>query len=125
MRLLEKGRHYRQLVDASRGLYPIVTAVIHPVEVTSLLAAFEAAEENLIIPVLVGPEQKIRAAAEKAQIDISQFEKEYTEHSHQAAERAVTMARERKVEALMKAACRSTNSCTLSMLRKACARRAA
>lgn len=102
VRLIEKGRHYRQLVDASQGLYPIVTAVVHPAEPTSLLAAFEAAEENLIIPVLVGPEQKIRAAAEKAQIDISQFDKEYTEHSHQAAERAVAMARERKVEALMK-----------------------
>jgi phosphotransacetylase/acyl dehydratase len=102
VKLLEKGRHYRQLIDMSRGLYPILTAVVHPVDATSLLAAFEAADEDLIIPVLVGPEHKIRAAAEQAQIDISQFDKEYTEHSHQAAERAVTMARERKVEALMK-----------------------
>jgi phosphate acetyltransferase/phosphate butyryltransferase len=102
VRLLEKGRHYRQLIDISRGLFPILTAVVHPVDAASLLAVFEAAEENLIIPVLVGPEQKIRTAAEQAQIDISQFDKEYTEHSHQAAERAVAMARERKVEALMK-----------------------
>ncbi len=102
VRLIEKGRHYRQLIDACRGLYPILTAVVHPVEATSLLAAFEAAEEDLIIPVLVGPERKIQAAAEQAQIDISQFDKAYTEHSHQAAERAVSMARERKVEALMK-----------------------
>jgi phosphate acetyltransferase/phosphate butyryltransferase len=102
VRLLEKGKHYRHLIDMSRGLYPILTAVVHPVDAASLLAAFEAAEENLIIPVLVGPEQKIRAAAEKANIDISQFRTEYTEHSHQAAERAVSMARERKVEALMK-----------------------
>ncbi len=102
VRLLEKGRHYRQLVEMSRGLYPILTAVVHPVDAASLLAAFEAAEENLIIPVFVGPERKIRGAAEKAQIDISQFDKDYTEHSHQAAERAVAMARECKVEALMK-----------------------
>jgi len=102
VRLLERGRHYRQLIDLSRGLYPIRTAVVHPVEAAALLAAFEAAEENLIVPVLVGPEQKIRAAAEQAQIDISQFDKEYTEHSHQAAERAVAMAREHAVEALMK-----------------------
>jgi len=102
VRLLERGRHYRQLIDMSRGLYPIRTAVVHPVEAAALLAAFEAAEENLIVPVLVGPEQKIRAAAEQAQIDISQFDKEYTEHSHQAAERAVAMAREHAVEALMK-----------------------
>ena len=102
VRLLEKGRHFRQLIDMSRGLFPIVTAIVHPVETTSLLAAHEAAEANLIIPMMVGPEAKIRAAADQAQIDISQFDKVYTEHSHQAAERAVLMAREHKVEALMK-----------------------
>jgi phosphotransacetylase/acyl dehydratase len=102
VRLLERGRHYRQLIEMTHGLFPILTGVVHPVEATSLLAAREAAEANLIIPVLVGPEAKIRAAAEQARIDISQFEKIYTEHSHQAAERAVAMARERKVEALMK-----------------------
>ena len=69
---------------------------------SALLAALEAAENNLIIPVLVGPEHKIRAAAELAHLDISQLETAFTEHSHQAAERAVAMARERKVEALMK-----------------------
>src|SRR5271165_2374577 len=36
VRLLERGRHYRQLVDMSQGLYPVVTAVVHPVETTSL-----------------------------------------------------------------------------------------
>jgi phosphotransacetylase/acyl dehydratase len=102
VRLLEKGRQFRQLVDMSRGLFPLLTAVVHPVETTSLLAAREAAEANLIIPVLVGPEARIRAAAEQAQIDISQFDKIYTEHSHQAAERAVLLAREHRVEALMK-----------------------
>ncbi len=102
IKLLERGQHYRHLIDMSRGLLPILTAIVHPVETTSLLAAYEAAEANLIIPVLVGPETKIRAAAEQAQIDISQFDKVYTEHSHEAAERAVTMAREHRVEALMK-----------------------
>ena len=102
VRLLEKGRHYRQLIDMSQGLYPILTAVVHPVDAASLLAAQEAAEGNLIVPVLVGPERKIRAAAEQSQIDISQYDTEYTEHSHQAAERAVSMAREHRVEALMK-----------------------
>lgn len=75
---------------------------MHPVETVSLLAACEAAEANLIIPVFVGPEAKIRAAAEQAGIDLSQWETVFTEHSHQAAERAVTMAREHRVEALMK-----------------------
>jgi phosphate acetyltransferase len=102
VKLLEKGRHYRRLIEAAKGLYPIRTAVVHPVDTASLLAAIEASEANLIVPVLVGPEAKIRAAAEYCKLDISQFEMEFTEHSHQAAERAVAMAREHKVEALMK-----------------------
>ncbi len=102
VKLLEKGRHYRQLIDLAKGLYPIRVAVVHPVDTASVLAAIEAAEAGLIVPVLVGPESKIRAAAECSKLDISQFEAEFTEHSHQAAERAVAMAREHKVEALMK-----------------------
>jgi len=102
VKLLEKGRQYRKLIEQTKGLYPIRTAVVHPVQATFLLAAIEAAEADLIIPVLVGPESKLRAAAEYGKLDISQFEMEFTEHSHQAAERAVTMAREHKVEALMK-----------------------
>ncbi len=102
VKLLEKGRHYRRLIEAAKGLYPIRTAVVHPVDTASLLAAIEAAEASLIIPVLVGPEAKIRAAAEYCKLDITQFEMEFTEHSHQAAECAVAMAREHKVEALMK-----------------------
>jgi phosphate acetyltransferase/phosphate butyryltransferase len=102
IKLLEKGRQYRKLIGQTKGLYPIRTAIVHPAQTASLLAAIEAADANLIIPVLVGPEAKIRAAAENGKLDISQFEMEVTEHSHQAAERAVAMARERKVEALMK-----------------------
>ncbi len=102
VKLLEKGRQYRKLIQQTKGLYPIRTAVVHPVQAASLLAAIEAAEADLIIPVLVGPEARIRAAAETGQLDISQFEVEATEHSHQAAERAVAMAREHKVEAIMK-----------------------
>ena len=102
VRLLERGRQYRKLIQHTKGLYPIRTAVVHPVQTASLLAAIEAAEADLIIPVLVGPEARIRAAAETGKLDISQFEVEATEHTHEAAERAVAMAREHKVEALMK-----------------------
>src|SRR5690606_41669538 len=47
----------------SAGLQPAPTAVVHPVDHVSLLGAVEAAEKNLIVPVLIGPEEKIRAAA--------------------------------------------------------------
>ena len=86
----------------ARGLAPIRTAVVHPVDTVSLLGAIEAAKEKLIVPVLVGPEAKIRAAAEQAKLDLSGYELVPTEHSHAAAAQAVALARDRKVEALMK-----------------------
>ena len=100
--LVEKGRHHLQLVQQARGLDPIRTAVVDPVDTVSLLGAVEAAKAKLIIPVLVGPEGKIRAAAEQAKLDLSGYELVPTEHSHEAAAAAVALARDRKVEAVMK-----------------------
>ena len=98
-----KGYHHHQaLIEKSRGLAPIRTAVVHPVDTVSLLGAIEAAKEKLIIPILVGPETKIRAAAKQAKLDISAYELVPTEHSHAAAAEAVVLARDHKVDALMK-----------------------
>ena len=102
--LREKGHRYRQLIEMTKGLDPIRTAVVHPVDTPSLLGAVEAARSRLIIPVLVGPEDKIRAAAEQARIDLSSYEIVCTEHSDAAAQAAVAMARSGRAEALMKGA---------------------
>ena len=102
--LREKGHRYRQLIEMTKGLDPIRTAVVHPVDTPSLLGAVEAARSRLIIPVLVGPEDKIRAAAEQARIDLSSYEIVSTEHSDAAAQAAVAMARSGRAEALMKGA---------------------
>ena len=102
--LREKGHRYRQLIEMTKGLDPIRTAVVHPVDTPSLLGAVEAARSRLIIPVLVGPEDKIRAAAEQARIDLSSYEIVSTEHSDAAAQAAVAMARSGGAEALMKGA---------------------
>jgi phosphotransacetylase/acyl dehydratase len=101
VKLLEKGRHYRRLIEATHGRAPIRTAVVHPVDTASLLAAIDATRASLIIPVLVGPETKIWAAARQAHLDLSPYEIVNTEHSHAAAELAVALARELKVDALM------------------------
>jgi phosphate acetyltransferase/phosphate butyryltransferase len=97
-----KGRHHQDLVEKARGVSPIRTAVVHPVDTVSLAGAIEAAKKKLIVPVLIGSESKIRAAAEQAKLDLSAYELVPTEHSHAAAAAAVALARDRKVEALMK-----------------------
>lgn len=98
------GHRYERLVAMTRGLAPLRTAVVHPVDVPSLTGAVEAARANLIIPVLIGPQARILAAAEKAGVDIAAFELVPVAHSDAAAERAVAMARSGQVEALMKGA---------------------
>ncbi|MET3106277.1 phosphotransacetylase/acyl dehydratase [Oxalobacteraceae bacterium GrIS 2.11] len=97
-----KGHRYQQLIALTNGMAPIRTAVVHPVDTVSLVGAIEAAKAGLIIPVLIGPEEKIRAVARLADIDLSAYELIATEHSDAAAELAVSMARSGKVEALMK-----------------------
>ncbi len=96
------GVWYRHLLDLAEGLPPIRTAVVHPVDSNALLGAIEAARASLIIPVLVGPADKIHAAATAQNIDLSAYTMVPTEHSHAAATQAVALARAGEVDALMK-----------------------
>lgn len=95
--------NYEQwLLDKASDLKPLRVAVVHPVDIYSLAGAVEAAKAGIIEPVLVGPEDKIRKVAEDAHIDLNHYEIVSTLHSHAAAETATQMARDGKVEALMK-----------------------
>ena len=100
--LHDHGAWYRHLIELTKGLSPIRTAVVHPVDENALLGTIEAAEANLIIPILVGPEKKIQAAAAAQKVDISPYTLIATEHSHAAAEQAVALVRAGQAEALMK-----------------------
>jgi phosphotransacetylase/acyl dehydratase len=93
---------YRHLLEMAKGHSPIRTAVVHPVDENALLGAVEAARAGLIIPVLIGPQKKIQAAAASLKVDLSPYTVIATEHSHAAAEQAVALARAGDVEALMK-----------------------
>ncbi len=66
------------------------------------MGAIEAARRGFIIPVLVGPEDKIRAVAQEAQIDLGPYRIVTAAHSHESAQKAVELARAGEVEALMK-----------------------
>ncbi|PLW82258.1 phosphate acetyltransferase [Kineobactrum sediminis] len=98
----ETGRYYKHLIALTAEMKPLVTAVVHPVDVLSICGALEAAAQQLIIPVLVGPEAKIRQAAKEAGLSLADCELVDTKHSHAAAERAVELVREGRVEAIMK-----------------------
>lgn len=82
---------------------PVVTAVVHPVGENGLGGAIEAAQRGLIIPILIGPKQKIQATAQAHNMNIEGYELIDVAHSHAAAEKAVALIREAKAETLMKA----------------------
>jgi phosphate acetyltransferase len=100
--LREDRARYRELIAAAKHLPPIRTAVVHPCDEASLLGALEAGDEGLIVPILVGPETKIRAAAEAAGRSLDGVELVAAPHSHAAAGRAAELAREGRVDAIMK-----------------------
>jgi phosphate acetyltransferase len=102
VRLTDKALRYRQLLAATHGLEPITVAVVHPCSDESLRGAIEAAREGLIVPILVGPEEKIRALAALAGIDLAGYRLVHAPHSHAAAAMAVAMAHNGEVQALMK-----------------------
>ena len=93
---------YERLIKAVEALPSTPTAVAHPCDVAALSGALDAAEMGIITPILVGPADKIRAAAEAAGRDLDDIEIVDAPHSHAAAERAVELVREGRAEALMK-----------------------
>jgi phosphate butyryltransferase len=93
---------YRSLIERTSGREPVVTAVAHPCDAAAIKALVEAAETGLITPILVGPEAKIRAAAEQAGQDIAGFRIVVAPHSHAAAARAVALVRSGEAQLLMK-----------------------
>lgn len=83
-------------------LPPLRTAVVHPASDRAILAAVEANDEKLFVPVLVGPRHRIEAAARSAGVSIDGMELVDVPHSHAAAEHAAQMAGRGEVDAIMK-----------------------
>jgi len=98
----DKELRYQHLLSMTDGLEPIPIAVVHPCDTESLGGPLQAAEEGLVIPILIGPEAKIRSVAEAEGFDLTGVRIIDVPHSHAAAEKAVAMARDGEVEALMK-----------------------
>lgn len=94
--------HLTRLLDAVKSMSPIKTAVVHPVGPAALEGVVEATEDNLIQPILIGPKQRIETAAGQASLNIGAFQIVDTEHSHDSAKIAVSMARDGNVAAIMK-----------------------
>jgi phosphotransacetylase/acyl dehydratase len=96
------GNGLQHLLRHVRGLPAVRMAVVHPCEATALSAAIEARDAGLIEPVLVAPVVKLQAVAEAAGLSLEGMETIDVPHSHAAAAQAQLLARDGKVEGLVK-----------------------
>lgn len=101
---LQVRRHekYDRLIARAKEIPAKATVVAHPCDESSLRGAVEAAEAGLIVPILVGPEHKMRAVAAEVGLDVGRFELVPAPHSQAAAAKAVELVRSGRGEILMK-----------------------
>jgi phosphate acetyltransferase len=93
---------YERLIQRAKQVPAAITVVVHPCDETSLRGVVEAAEADIIAPILVGPKSRIAAVAREHRLDIGRCSLVDVQHSDQAAARGVELIRESKGELLMK-----------------------
>src|SRR6476660_2117165 len=99
---LRAHEQYERLVAATKGLESLVTAVAHACDESSLRGALEAAEAGMIIPILVGPRDRIINLAKSLDIKLHGVDIVDAPHSQAAAEKAVELVRSGRARLLMK-----------------------
>jgi phosphate acetyltransferase len=97
-----KHEKYQRLIARCKALQPVRCAVAHPCDESSLRGTIEAAQEGLIVPVLVGPTHRIKEVAADNRLDLAGCSIVDAPHSEASAGAAVRLVREGKAEALMK-----------------------
>jgi len=88
----ENHHVFEHLMPDARTWKPIAVAVAYPTDEVSLLGALEAAQQRLIVPVLVGPRSLMLAAAKSIGQDISACRTVDADSAEAAAAEAVACA---------------------------------
>jgi len=93
---------FDEMLVRRKGEARLPTAVVHPCSEDALAGAVGAAQVGLIDPLLVGPEQQIRAIAEKAKLDLAPYKVIATSDAEESAAVAANLAGKGEAGALMK-----------------------
>lgn len=102
IKLFDPEARFKELIARADDIPAARCAVVHPCDKESLSGAMDSASHGLIIPVLIGPETRIRCLATEHGIDLAGAEIVSVPHSHAAAEVAASMAAKGEVEMIMK-----------------------
>lgn len=101
--LFNTGYKFKQLMSQAQALpHTPRVAVVHPMNTETLKAVIISAENHLIIPIIIAPLKKLKPIADELNVDLQQYTCIDVEHSHAGAQKAVSMARNGEVDALMK-----------------------
>jgi phosphotransacetylase/acyl dehydratase len=100
----DKETRFREIMGRvkARNLASVATAIVYPVDVDSLASAAEAAQQGIIVPILVGPESTIREVAKAGSVNLDAFEIEPAANSREAVAVAIQLAQEGRVDGIMK-----------------------
>ncbi|MEJ8293014.1 bifunctional enoyl-CoA hydratase/phosphate acetyltransferase [Delftia tsuruhatensis] len=112
--------HLQHLLDRAKAQGPIPVAVAYPCDAGSLQAAMQAAQAGLITPLLVGPEARIRAAAQAAGLDLAGASIHSTaDDPRAAAAQAAALCGSGQARALMKGSLHSDELLGAAVAREA------
>lgn len=112
--------HLQHLLDQAKAQGPIPVAVAYPCDAGSLQAAMQAAQAGLITPLLVGPEARIRAAAQSAGLDLAGASIHSTaDDPRAAAAQAAALCGSGQARALMKGSLHSDELLGAAVAREA------
>ena len=100
--LFDPQARFKALMALGQGLPALRCAVVHPCDAESLSGAMDAARHGLLVPVLIGPQSRIRSVAEENGIDLGGAEWIEAAHSHASAETGAAMAAKAGVDFIMK-----------------------
>jgi phosphate acetyltransferase len=93
---------YERLIARAKEVPAATTVVVYPCDETSLRGPIEAAEAGIIVPILVGPADKIAGVARQHGLAIDRYQIVDVPHSETAAAKGVELIRASKGELLMK-----------------------
>lgn len=93
---------FHKFIQRCKTLPAITTAVVWPLSDVALRGAVEAAIAGLIEPTLIGPEDRMKALAQRIGVDISSYPVLQADTEEKAAEIGVSICRSGIALALMK-----------------------
>lgn len=88
---------FEPFVKKAKEFKSLKAGVIFPVHEKIIEAVADATLAGFIDPILIGPKERIKHAAEIAKIDIKNHEIIDCEHAHQAISKAISLANEEKI----------------------------